>query len=178
MWGKNTLKRLIKPRENQKGQALIEVLIALVLLGIVSTAFINALTTSSRAVILADEKTTAESLTRSELEYVKSQQPFSTPCPDSPWSYEASKPTAQCLSPSPHKPASPNMPTWWDPDNPHHLPDEYVGYSVIVFAEGYDADGDSIDDGGIWQVTVTVYHSETPGSSDLILTTTDFKVNR
>ena len=55
----------------QKGQSLIEVLIALAILGIVAVTFLIALTTSSTAIIIADERTTAESLARSELEYVK-----------------------------------------------------------------------------------------------------------
>jgi prepilin-type N-terminal cleavage/methylation domain-containing protein len=55
----------------QKGQTLIEALIALAILGIVAIAFLTALTTSSVAMILADENTTAESLTRSELEDIK-----------------------------------------------------------------------------------------------------------
>jgi prepilin-type N-terminal cleavage/methylation domain-containing protein len=55
----------------QRGQTLIEALIALAILGIVAVAFLTALTTSSVAIILADEKTTADSLTRSELENIK-----------------------------------------------------------------------------------------------------------
>ena len=65
----------------QKGQSLIEVLIALAILGIVAVTFLIALTTSSTAVIIADERTTAESLARSELEYVKNSpyNPSDTP---------------------------------------------------------------------------------------------------
>ena len=62
----------LKLKGNQKGQALIEVLISLAILGIVAVAFLTALTTASAAIIIADERTVAESLTRSELEYVKS----------------------------------------------------------------------------------------------------------
>ena len=46
-------------------------LIAIALIGIVVVAFLSALATSSRALILADERTTAESIARSEMEYVK-----------------------------------------------------------------------------------------------------------
>ena len=46
-------------RGNSKGQTLIEVLIALAILGIVVVAFMTALTTASRAIIVADEHTTA-----------------------------------------------------------------------------------------------------------------------
>jgi len=58
----------------QKGQTLIEVLIAIALLGMIAVPFLTALSTSSRALIIADERTTAESLVRSEIEYVKSQE--------------------------------------------------------------------------------------------------------
>ena len=58
----------------QKGQTLIEVLIAIALLGVIAVPFLTALSTSSRALIIADERTTAESLVRSQMEYVKSQE--------------------------------------------------------------------------------------------------------
>jgi len=50
---------------------LIEVLIAVAILGVVSVAFLSAMVTSYGAVALADRKTTAESLTRTELEHVR-----------------------------------------------------------------------------------------------------------
>ena len=58
----------------QKGMTLIEVLIAIALLGMIAVPFLTALSTSSRAIIIADERTTAESLVRSQIEYVKSQE--------------------------------------------------------------------------------------------------------
>ena len=58
----------------QKGTTLIEVLIAIALLGMIAVPFLTALSTSSRALIIADERTTAESLVRSQMEYVKSQE--------------------------------------------------------------------------------------------------------
>jgi len=58
----------------QKGTTLIEVLIAIALLGMIAVPFLTALSTSSRALIIADERTTAESLIRSEIEYVRSQE--------------------------------------------------------------------------------------------------------
>jgi prepilin-type N-terminal cleavage/methylation domain-containing protein len=63
---------------HSRGFTLIEVLIALAILAIVAVAFLTALTTASTALILADERTTAESLTRAQLEYVKSQPYNST----------------------------------------------------------------------------------------------------
>jgi prepilin-type N-terminal cleavage/methylation domain-containing protein len=53
------------------GFTLIEVLIALALVGIIAIAFLSALSTASMALITADERATAESLARSQMEYVK-----------------------------------------------------------------------------------------------------------
>jgi prepilin-type N-terminal cleavage/methylation domain-containing protein len=58
-------------RHNSKGFSLIEVLIALALLGLVAVAFLVGIATASRALIVADEQATAESLARSQMEYVK-----------------------------------------------------------------------------------------------------------
>jgi len=168
---------LLRPRElhhalrgNSRGVTLIEVLIAVAILGLVAVAFLSALATASTAIIIADERSTAESLARSELEYVKSQD-FSLPCPDSPWSYQASS-TPPSQSPSQHEPYT-TAPSWWAG---HTLPNEYGGYSVIVTAQGYDADGDYIE--GIWEITVKVYHNDTPDPDDLLLTTKTYKVHR
>ena len=57
--------------KNERGFSLIEVLIALAILGLVAVAFLSGLTTASRALIIADERTTAESLAKSQMEYVK-----------------------------------------------------------------------------------------------------------
>ena len=59
--------------KNEKGFALIEVIIAIALLGIIGIAFLGALSTASKALFLADERATAESLARSQMEYVKIQ---------------------------------------------------------------------------------------------------------
>jgi|YelNatPaOPRAMG01_1025707.scaffolds.fasta_scaffold42591_3 prepilin-type N-terminal cleavage/methylation domain-containing protein len=93
--------------ERQRGYSLVEVLIALALIGIVVVAFLSALATSSRALILADERTTAESIARSEIEYVKKSaydaannppQYSRDPSLDIPSGYEV-KITAQRLDP-------------------------------------------------------------------------------
>ncbi len=56
-----------------RGFILIEVLIAIALIGIVAIAILGALSTSSKVLSIADERTTAESLARRQMEYVKSQ---------------------------------------------------------------------------------------------------------
>ena len=57
--------------KNEKGFTLIEVLVALGLLGVFATVFLMGIATSSKAILIADERTTAESLARSQMEYVK-----------------------------------------------------------------------------------------------------------
>ncbi len=59
-------------KHNSKGFSLIEVIIALALMGIIGIAFAGGLFTTSKAIIIDDERATAESLARSQIEYVKS----------------------------------------------------------------------------------------------------------
>jgi prepilin-type N-terminal cleavage/methylation domain-containing protein len=56
-----------------RGFTFIEVLLAIAILGVISIAFMSALSTSSNVLIIADARTTAESLARRQMEYVKSQ---------------------------------------------------------------------------------------------------------
>jgi len=46
---------------------------ALALLGIIAVAFIMAINIASRSILIADERTTAESLAKSQMEYIKEQ---------------------------------------------------------------------------------------------------------
>ncbi len=55
------------------GFTLIEVTIAIALLGIIAVTILTALSTASAALIIADRRATAESLARSQMEYVKNQ---------------------------------------------------------------------------------------------------------
>lgn len=64
--------RLVK---NEKGFTLIEVVIALLLLGIIASGFLMTLSTATKAILVADERTTAESLARSQMESIK-EQPY------------------------------------------------------------------------------------------------------
>jgi type II secretory pathway pseudopilin PulG len=49
------------------------VLIALAILGLISAAFLMALSAAPRALFIADQRATAETLARSQMEYVKGQ---------------------------------------------------------------------------------------------------------
>lgn len=74
---RNNVRRLFrvakKLRGNESGVTLLETLVALAVLGLVAVAFLNGLTTAAQATIIADKQATAESLVRSEIECVKSQ---------------------------------------------------------------------------------------------------------
>lgn len=59
-------------KDNNKGFTLIENIVALGLLGIVVTAFLGSISTAARTNMVADRRVTAESLARSEFEYIKS----------------------------------------------------------------------------------------------------------
>lgn len=56
-----------------RGFTLIEVLIAIALLGTIAIAVLSGLATASAALILADRRATAESLARSQMEFVENQ---------------------------------------------------------------------------------------------------------
>ncbi len=58
---------------SEAGVSLIETLIALGLLGAIGAAFLSGLFTVSKATILADEQAVAESVARSEIEYIQGQ---------------------------------------------------------------------------------------------------------
>jgi type II secretory pathway pseudopilin PulG len=53
---------------------LIEVLVGVAILGVVAVAYLSAMVVAYQGVMLADEKTMAESLTRTELERVRNAQ--------------------------------------------------------------------------------------------------------
>ena len=155
--------------KNEKGFTLIEVMIAIALLGIIAVAFLGALATASRALVIADERTTAESLARSQMEYVKNQAYRPAPLHDPPASKGEARYDRIADSENPHGY------TIWSKD--------HDGVTV------YDADIDSIigvpwdtdplvnqpvtTDAGIQKVTVVIKHNDKE-----IITLEDYKVNR
>ena len=138
-------------RGSSKGLTLIEVLIALTIFSIIAVAFLAGLATSYRALIIADQRTTAESLTRSELEYVKTTSYLYW---EDGYSYEI-----------------PGDPPWWDLD--HNLDSQFANYSVNVTGVPIDPDTHvplQEGDQGLQQITVKVYHG-----AKLVLTTVDYR---
>ncbi len=72
----------MKYMRRKKGFSLIEVLISLAIFSVISVAIFAGLSMSARANIIADEQTIAESIARSQIEYVQDQS-YSTANPPS-----------------------------------------------------------------------------------------------
>jgi len=64
---------VMKVRNSQKGFLLIEILVGLALMGIIAAAFLNGLSTTFKGVTVSQESVTAESLAKSQIEYIKVQ---------------------------------------------------------------------------------------------------------
>jgi len=126
--------------KGEKGFSLIEVTMAIAVLGIVAVAYLGALATGSKAIMIADERATAESLARTQIEYVRSQEYDAAP-----WEYTVTSSTRNPIDP----------PTWWDPgnDNPPLLSGDYNGYTASIAVEPLH-----ILDDGIQIITVTIEH--------------------
>ncbi len=57
----------------QEGLSMVETAIAVAILGIIAVAFLSGLGTASMALVVADEKSTAENIARSEMEHAKNK---------------------------------------------------------------------------------------------------------
>ena len=149
---------MVRLMKNEKGFSLIEVMIAIALLGIIGVAILGGLATASKAMFVADERATAESLARSQMEYVKNQS-YSTINVD--WDYTVTDSGR----------SSSDAPDWWldvsPGGNPPFLSSNYAGYSVEAIA---DEDAAKV---GLQSITVTVKHDGTT-----IITLEGYKVNR
>ena len=120
----------------------MEVIIAIALVGIVAVGLLSGLSTGSRAIFVADKRATAESLARTEMEYVRNQD-YSSAL----WDY--SLPSGTTIN---------GYPTWWNPANPPALPGGYDAYAVIVSAELLPSHGTDIQ-----KITVRVQRRDEPG---------------
>jgi prepilin-type N-terminal cleavage/methylation domain-containing protein len=147
---------------SEKGVGLIEVMVAIALMGIVFVTYTGALYTASKAVSIADERAVAESLARTQMEYVRSQL-YS----EAPWNYTVCTEGRSSTDP-PER--------WYDADsNPPLLDSSYAGYSVSVSAEGLIEPG---IDNEIQKLTVTVAHQDGTGEITDIITLEGYRSMR
>ena len=67
------LRQLLKlnTKKAESGIALLEVLVAVGLLGIVAVVFLSGVATTTKANVINDEQATAESLARTQMDYIK-----------------------------------------------------------------------------------------------------------
>ena len=70
---RRTLKRVGSLSVGQRGVMLLEILVGLALLGIIGVAFISGMTSTFSAIGISQEKVAAESLAKSQIEYLKVQ---------------------------------------------------------------------------------------------------------
>lgn len=142
-------------RGRSRGFSMIEVVIAIALLGIIGVSILTALSTATLALIIADQRATAESLARTQMEYIKNAEYID-------YSKELSDPER-------------------DPDfyGEVTIPDDAVGHNLETKVEPIDPnthqpysqkDGNpdvyEFDD-GIQQITVTVTYYVVRGDNTM-----------
>lgn len=132
-------------RGGSRGFSMLEVVIAIALLGIIAVSVLSALQTAALALISADRRATAESLARTQMEYVRYSEYDVDLGEDHP-QYEL------------------------DPQIESRLLLDYPDYSVVTTAIRLNKDVDPDDDDGIQEITVTVSHD-----SRVVVTLEDFK---
>jgi len=133
-------------KAGQQGVSLLEVLVALFILAVIGVAVIAGVFTSIKGTDLTRTRITAESLARTELEYVFSQ-PYRTG-----WSYELPK-------------VSPTYPTGWN--KPASVsPDYSNGYSIKVTASTLDT---SLPTASKQKLTADVKYNKGPNPDTPIL---------
>ena len=140
-------------RGSSRGVTLIEVLVALALFAIIAIAFAGGLGTASKAVLTGDIRTNAESLARTEMEYVKSQDYFA-----GNWSYVVTYPYSIC---------TPDGPDWCD--DARSLSEEHALYTVEVDAVPLDDESED----PIQEITVIVSHEDRE-----VITLVGYKIDR
>ncbi|UCE97209.1 MAG: type II secretion system protein [Dehalococcoidia bacterium] len=60
--------------KHERGVSLVETIIALGILGLIATVFTMAIFVAMKSIMIADEKTNADSLARAQMEYIKQQE--------------------------------------------------------------------------------------------------------
>lgn len=133
--------------EDSRGALLIEVLIALAILGLISVVFIGAMYTSLQAARITQERSNALTLAKSQMEFVKARE-FSTV---DNWDYIVTTSGWSATT----------APSWLEgkPSDYVRLPNEYEDYQVEVQGTSdIDIDDTIGPDEGIRTITAIVRH--------------------
>ncbi len=148
-------------RNDSRGQLLIEVLIALAILGLIATVFIGAMYTSLQAARVTDERSVTLTLAKSQIEYVRTQE-YST---IDNWDY-----TITTIGWS-----ATNAPSWLadKPEDYIGLSSEFEGYSVDVSGRSDHENLSWATRPGIRAITATVFHH-----GEEVLTLENYEVDR
>jgi len=115
-------------RGRSRGLSMLEVVIAIALLGIIAVSVLSALQTAALALISADRRATAESIARTQMEWVR-YSPYDNLLEDG------------------HPQYSPDPQITLPPD-----------YSVVTTAIRLNKDENPDNDDGIQEITVAVSH--------------------
>jgi type II secretory pathway pseudopilin PulG len=114
------------------GIALIETLVAMGIISVVAVAYLMGMSATSKAIMISEERVTAENLAKSQIEYIRSQ-----PYDDV------------------------NNPPLYSPEM-MSIDDIQNGYDVDIQTERVNPLGGSTDiDVGLQKLTVVIYHSGT-----------------
>ena len=134
----------------------MEVIIAIALLGIVAVGILSGLSTGSRAIFVADERATAESIVRSQMEYVKNLA-----YTEAPSGGEAIYANAKVAVPSGYEIRSINRAGGEDTS------------TNIIAVPWNSTTNQPADEAGLQRIKLVIYHH---GKS--LLTLEDYKVDR
>ncbi|MFC2062426.1 hypothetical protein ACFLS8_00535 [Chloroflexota bacterium] len=143
-------RRLITIMKGERGIALIEIAISMLLFAIVGIFILYGVATASLSLALSDERETSKNLAESEIEYIKLTDYSVLPLS---WSYDL--PTSS--------------PVW---DITHVRPPGFDTYSILVQGNSVDIDGDGSNEDDMQMISVTVSNRD-----EIVLTLQDYVVN-
>lgn len=154
---------------NQKGVSVIEAIIALAILGVVAIAFLGGLMTSLKAVSIADERSTAQSLSQSQMEYVKNQDyTGADPGGEVTYNKTAGIPQGYYIRGLPREGYTSTG-----------IDYNYTSENIIGVPWDPDSGMPSYNDTGIQKIIVIIYHPYDAAHPDVrVLILADYKVRR
>ncbi len=151
---------MFKLIKKENGFTLVEVLVALSIMAIVALIFLLALLMAGKAVLLAQEKTIAESIARSQMEYVKQQGYQEENDHDDYYTYKTAEQVQEDLSLHPSFSVW-SVTDWGNIENPIVYP---LNDSYIEGVHGVDWDsignGPADNDSNIRKLGLVILHGE------------------